>query len=115
VSIENADLSWGFKIKKSEEGKDEVDKDSKDTNLHNISMQVESGQLAAVVGAVGCGKSTLLAGVMHELQVLSGSVRTNGKMAYVEQEPFIVSGTVKENILLGSEYDEKLFKQTIEA
>lgn len=56
----------------------------------------------------------MLAGIMHELEVISGDVRTNGSKAYVEQEPFIVSGSVRENILLGSDYDEKLFLTTID-
>ena len=29
-----------------------------------------------------------------------------GKIAYVEQEPFIISGTIEENITFGLEYNE---------
>ena len=52
---------------------------------------------------------------MHELKVIEGRVRTNGSKAYVEQEPFVMSGSLKENILLGSEYDEAKFKKVVEA
>jgi len=55
----------------------------------------------------------MLSAMMHELEVLSGIIRTNGAKAYVEQEPFIVSGTVTENIILGSEFNQELFDNTI--
>jgi len=38
-------------------------------------------------------------------------VQVNGKIAYVEQEPFIISGTIKENILFGLEFDEEKFEK----
>lgn len=82
--------------------------------MKNINLQAKSGDLIAIIGEVGCGKTTLLTGMMHELETLGGSVRSRGTVAYVEQEPFIVSGTVKENILLGSEYDDERFWKTIE-
>jgi ABC-type multidrug transport system fused ATPase/permease subunit len=42
-------------------------------------------------------------------------VQVNGNIAYVEQEPFIISGTLKDNILFGNEYDKKKFDRAIEA
>jgi ATP-binding cassette, subfamily C (CFTR/MRP), member 4 len=116
VRLENADLSWGFHIHKSNDSKKtEIEEAEKDVNLHNINIEARDGELVAIVGAVGCGKSTLLAGIMHELHVLGGRVRTNGRKAYVEQEPFVMSGTVKENILVGEGYDENRFKEVVEA
>lgn len=114
IKIENASLSWGFSIKKSIEGEQEIDQQHKDINLKDITLQANEKELLAIVGTVGCGKSTLITGIMHELEIISGVIRTNGTKAYVEQEPFIVSGTIKENILLGSEYIEDLFNQTVE-
>lgn len=35
-------------------------------------------------------------------------------MAYVEQEPYILSGTLKDNILFGLDYDEKRFEEVVE-
>ena len=32
----------------------------------------------------------------------------------MEQEPFIISGTVKENIILGNEFDQERFDEVIE-
>lgn len=36
-------------------------------------------------------------------------------MAYVEQEPFIFSGSVKENILFGKEFDQTQFEMCVTA
>jgi ABC-type multidrug transport system fused ATPase/permease subunit len=42
-------------------------------------------------------------------------LQVTGNIAYVEQEPFIISGSLKDNILFGNEYDKIKFDRTIEA
>jgi len=37
----------------------------------------------------------------------------NGKIAYVEQEPFIISGTLKQNVLFGLEFDQEKFDEAV--
>ena len=113
VKLENASISWGFSIKKKD-NKADVDQTHKDINLKNINLEAKSGELIAIVGSVGCGKSTLLTGIMQELEVVEGNIFTKGSKAYVEQEPFIISGTVKENIIFGSDFNEKLFNEVVE-
>ena len=58
-----------------------------------------------MIGRVGAGKSSLLATILGETEVVSGSISHEGKMAYVEQEPCILSDTVKNNILFGLPLD----------
>ena len=53
-------------------------------------------------------------GIMHELKTLEGVIRTNGRKAFVEQEPFVMSGTIKENILVGAEFDKDKFDKVVE-
>lgn len=38
-----------------------------------------------------------------------------GTVAYVEQEPFIISASVKENILMGKKYNKELLDKALEA
>jgi len=45
---------------------------------------------------------------------LDGSVDIEGSVSYVSQEPWIFSGTIKENILLGEEYDKAWFSRVVE-
>lgn len=62
-----------------------------------------------VIGTVGSGKTSLLYSLMHESVHKSGSHQQNGTIAYVEQEPFIISSSIKENIILGRTYNHKRF------
>jgi len=39
----------------------------------------------------------------------SGSMSVKGTIAYVEQEPYIYSGSIKDNILFGKKFDEEMF------
>ena len=39
----------------------------------------------------------------------------SGNIAYVEQEPFIMSGTIKENIMFGKIEDKELLQKALEA
>ena len=44
-----------------------------------------------VIGHVGSGKSSLLATIMKECEVKKGRFTVTGSIAYVEQEPFMLS------------------------
>lgn len=72
------------------------------------------GDFLVVVGQVGCGKTSLLYSVMNETKIKKGKLEVQGSIAYVEQEPFIFSASVKENILFGSKYDAAKFKKTVQ-
>jgi ABC-type multidrug transport system fused ATPase/permease subunit len=43
---------------------------------------------------------------MQETVLLKGKSKVTGSIAYVEQEPFIIPGTIKENITFGAPYDK---------
>ena len=50
-------------------------------------------------GCPGAGKSSLLAAVLGELRGTSGRVKIQGSLAYVPQQPWVMSGTLRGNIL----------------
>lgn len=78
-----------------------------------MDFKMKTGDLMVVVGQVGCGKTSLLYSIMQEMETLKGKVFVNGSISYVEQEPFIFSDTVKENITFGKPYDQKRFDDAI--
>ncbi|POW00076.1 hypothetical protein PSTT_13383 [Puccinia striiformis] len=86
-----------------------------DSTLSGISLSVPKGDLLAVVGRVGSGKSSLLSGILGEMFKLSGTVELRGKVAYAAQTPWLLSATLKENILFGADYDKDLYDSVIEA
>jgi len=82
--------------------------------LNQVSFKVRKGETLAIVGPTGSGKTTLINLITRFYDACSGSIFVNGKpinrfglsllrskIALVPQEPFIFSGTVKENILFG--------------
>ena len=81
--------------------------------LKNVSLEARPGELTIVCGPVGSGKSTLLQAILSELRITGGRIEVNGVLSYSSQEPWIFAGTVKENILFGSEYDEKRYREIL--
>lgn len=50
---------------------------------------------------------------MKESTVTNGEIEIKGSLAYVEQDPFILSDTVENNVLFGSELDEEWMQQVV--
>ncbi len=82
--------------------------------LHDINLHVTPGQTVALVGQTGSGKTTITALISRLYDVTSGSIRVDGhdvrdiqhqslarQMGVVLQDPFLFSGTVKDNIRYG--------------
>ncbi|KAL4450427.1 hypothetical protein ABPG74_019325 [Tetrahymena malaccensis] len=83
--------------------------------LKKINLQICSGDFVAIVGRIGSGKSSLLSCILKEVPYIEGDFKFNGRIAYVEQEPYIFSSSIKENIIFGLDYDDQLYKQVLEA
>ncbi|XP_027723633.1 ATP-binding cassette sub-family C member 11 isoform X2 [Vombatus ursinus] len=81
--------------------------------LHNISIAVPKGKILGVCGNTGSGKSCLLSAILGEMNLHAGSVGVNGSLAYVPQQAWIFSGTVRSNILMGEKYDQARYHQVI--
>ncbi|KAJ2880534.1 ATP-binding cassette glutathione S-conjugate transporter ycf1, partial [Coemansia aciculifera] len=86
-----------------------------DVALYTGDLSVYTGQIVGVSGPVGSGKSTFLLAIARELEAVSGTVLVGGSMAYVGQSPWLMSGTIRNNILFGREFDEAFYNKTIHA
>ena len=89
--------------------------DSIDWVLRGVSFTVQPDKTAAIVGHTGAGKTTLTALMMRFYDVQRGSVLVDGvdvreqeltalrrRFGVVLQDPFLFSGTIAQNIRLGS-------------
>lgn len=66
---------------------------------------------------VGCGKSSLLAALLAEITPTGGPNTlplVRGSMAYCAQQPWIIAGTLRDNILFGLAYDPVRYHKTLE-
>ena len=79
--------------------------------LRNVNLHIRAGENVALVGSTGAGKSTLVNLLHRFADVTGGSIAIDGhdlravkreslvhQMSMVLQEPYLFSGTVRENI-----------------
>src|SRR5438045_685494 len=85
--------------------------------LKDVSLTLEPGETVAVVGHTGAGKTTLISLLLRFYDVQRGAIRIDGvdlrgmepndlrrRFGIVLQDPFLFSGTIAQNIRLGSEW-----------
>ena len=83
--------------------------------LRRVSLSCRPG-LTVVCGEVGVGKTALLHAILGELDQQGGERRVPGEMiGYCSQSPWLQSMSIRENILFSAEYDERRYKQTLDA
>ncbi len=84
--------------------------------LHHINLELKKGKTYAFVGPTGGGKTTTASLIARLFDPTSGVIMLNGKdirsyesaersqkIGFILQEPFLFTGTVRDNILYGNE------------
>lgn len=111
------------------------------TVLSDVSFTAQAGALTMVVGPVSSGKTSLLMALLGELPASAGAVTISHasgvraaaegveasaspahalpvqqppRIAYVSQVPWIVSGTVRDNITMGLPFDAPLYAAVLD-
>ncbi|RZC79401.1 hypothetical protein C5167_003644 [Papaver somniferum] len=82
--------------------------------LNAITLDLPKGSLVVVIREVGSGKSSLLNSILGETRLVRGRIHSFGSIAYASQVPWILSGTVRDNILFGREYDAKRYTEVLQ-
>ncbi len=85
--------------------------------LRDVSFTIEPGESVAIVGHTGAGKTTIISLLMRFYDIQKGAIRIDGVdirhmdlkelrrlFGVVLQDPFLFSGTIENNIRLGSSW-----------
>ncbi|KAG9131178.1 hypothetical protein Leryth_006037 [Lithospermum erythrorhizon] len=104
IIIQNASCSWS-----------NSDHENFSLILDSVNLLVPRGSLVAVIGEVGSGKSSLLSLILGEMRLLSGSAHSCGSTAYVPQVPWIQSGTIRDNIIFGRDFEPSRYSAVLKA
>lgn len=88
--------------------------DNDDTILRNLNLSIDEGKTVALVGPSGAGKTTLCHLIPRFYDITEGEITVNGvnikdiqlqslrqNIGLVQQDVFLFTGTVKDNILYG--------------
>ncbi|MBI5879284.1 MAG: ABC transporter ATP-binding protein [Chloroflexi bacterium] len=83
--------------------------------LNGLSLDIPAGAFIAVTGPIGSGKSALARALLGLYPLEAGCIEIGGarRIGYLPQEPFLFSGSVRENILFGAPGDDGL-ERTVE-
>ena len=85
--------------------------------LRDVSFTIEPGETVAIVGHTGAGKTTIISLLMRFYDIQKGAIRIDGvdirqmelndlrrRFGVVLQDPFLFTGTIENNIRLGSNW-----------
>ena len=84
--------------------------------LKSINLSVPHQKFTMLIGPVGCGKSTLVNAFLGETFKFKGSVQIcSPEVAYCDQTPWHINGTVQQSIIGVSPFDERWYQTVLEA
>jgi ABC-type multidrug transport system fused ATPase/permease subunit len=93
--------------------------------LRELNIDIRKGELVFIIGGIGSGKSSFLYSLMGELnQIFSDNIakksskgdeyiKINGTISFCPQKPFILTKTVRENILFYEEEDRESLERAV--
>ncbi|KAJ5490192.1 ABC transporter integral membrane type 1 [Penicillium expansum] len=88
----------------------------KDPILTDINITIPLGSFTVLIGPSGCGKSTLLKALLGEIPCSDGKVAlASSSVAYCDQTPWHMNGTIKDSIVAMSDYDPQWYASVIRA
>ncbi|KAJ7492339.1 P-loop containing nucleoside triphosphate hydrolase protein [Mycena latifolia] len=88
--------------------------------LGPLDLKFPEGKVTLVSGATGSGKTAMLLALLGEMHCVDGTVlldKSQHRVAYCAQNPWLEHATIRDNIIFGSAYgfDEARYQAVIEA
>ncbi|KAI0124051.1 putative ABC multidrug transporter [Xylariales sp. AK1849] len=89
-----------------------------DFALRNVNTRISKSSLTIVVGPVGSGKSTLCKGLLGEIPFSEGNLVLSTRfphVGYCDQTAFLSNGSIRENIVGFSPFNNDRYTEVIDA
>ncbi|KAF2069283.1 hypothetical protein CYY_009396, partial [Polysphondylium violaceum] len=83
--------------------------------FRNVNFAAPKGKLTIICGQVGSGKTSLVSALIGEIYKVNGTVTRPKTISYTTQQAFLVSASLRENILFGKPYDKERYAKVIYA
>lgn len=84
--------------------------------IQDAEFELSDGSFTIVTGSVGSGKSTLLLGLLQQTPIYRGDVwMRHSSISFCSQSPWLVSGTIRHNIVCGARFEKPWYDEVVEA
>ncbi|KAI9928790.1 hypothetical protein MW887_002008 [Aspergillus wentii] len=101
IAVRNGTFSWDVE---------------KEPTLSDLTLAIPKGNFTMLIGPSGCGKSTLIKSLLGEVQCVNGNVELLSKsIAYCEQTPWHMNGSIQDSIIAMSDLDERWYSTVLHA
>ncbi|KAG7661623.1 uncharacterized protein J8A68_004892 [[Candida] subhashii] len=84
------------------------------SGFKNINLSIKKGEFVVITGPVGSGKTSLLNAIAGTMKCEQGEIDINGQLLLCGA-PWIQNSTIRENIIFGSEFDQKFYESVVHA
>ena len=111
-AIEYQKCDFGIKFNQNNESK---------ILLKDLNLLIKKGELVTIIGETGTGKSCLINSILHNLELLNQDnpevkyYYFSSILSYASQDSWIMNGTIRDNIIFYSEFNEEKYNQVVNA
>ena len=94
-----------------------IEFESKSYLLKDITFSIKKGEFIAILGPTGSGKSCLLNAILNNyfpyFKSSTSKIILNGEVSYANQQPWVMTDTVKNNIIFNNPFDEDKYDKIV--
>ena len=126
IAIEYNNCDFGIKAEEKENEEKEEDEKSEGIKenrilLKGVNLVIKKEELTTIIGETGSGKSCLINAILNNLDLLNSNEENvkyynySPVISYACQDPWIMNGTIRDNIIFYGEYNKEKYNKVINA
>ena len=101
--------------------KDEYKKTADKVLLKEMDLTINKGELVTIIGETGSGKTCLINSILRNLELINENSPekkyyiSSNKISYACQDPWIMNGTIRDNIIFYDKFDKDKYTKVVNA